>query len=318
MVHIFDDADAATKHHTQYFEIFGGRAIYHDGWRAVCGWPGPDYATGAERGRHLADPLSEADLQQLDRDGWELFNVNVDPAEANDVAADYPDKLKKLIDLWWQEAEKYNVLPLDGTIGQRIATERPLPAPPRDKYVFYPGATVPFLAQPNTFNRSHAIAAELNIPEGGAEGVIIASGAHTGGYTLYLKDSRAHFFYNYLDRKRYKITSDITVPEGDVTITYEFEVTGDPDIKNGKGAPGTGKLFINGRQAGQVDMDVTVPLIFSAEGQTVGSDHGDSVEPETYKLPFIFTGTIKRVTIDVSGDAIQDAEAQMRRAMAIQ
>jgi arylsulfatase len=207
---------------------------------------------------------------------------------------------------------------MDGTIGQRIATERPLPAPPRDKYVFYPGAPVPFLAQPNTFNRSHAITAELTIPPGGAEGVIISSGAHTGGYTLYLKDGRAHFFYNYLARKDFKISSDTAVPEGDVTVVYEFEVTGEPDIKNGKGTPGTGKLFINGQQVGAVDMDVTVPLVFSAEGQTCGRDYGDSVEPEAYEPPFQFTGTIKRVTIDVSGDAIQDAEAEMRRAMAKQ
>jgi arylsulfatase len=318
MVHSFDNASAESKHHTQYFEIFGGRAIYHEGWRAVCGWPGPDYATGAERGRHLADPITEADLQQLDEDGWQLFNVEIDPAEAKDVAADYPDKLQELIALWWQEAEKYNVLPIDGTIGQRIATERPLPAPPREKYIFYPGAPVPFLAQPNTFNRSHTITAELNVPEGGAEGVIISSGAHTGGYTLYLKDGRANFFYNYLTRKNFKITSDMVVPEGDVTIIYEFEVTGEPDIKNGKGAPGTGKLFVNGQQVGQVDMDVTVPLVFSAEGQTVGSDYGDSVEQDAYKPPFEFTGTIKRVTVDVSGHAVEDAEAEVRRAMAKQ
>jgi arylsulfatase len=152
----------------------------------------------------------------------------------------------------------------------------------------------------------------------GAEGVIISSGAHTGGYTLYLKDGRAHFFYNYLTRKKFKITSDIEVPEGDVTIIYEFEMTGEPDIKNGKGAPGTGKLFINGQKVGEVDMDVTVPLVFSAEGQTCGLDHGDSVDPEAYKPPFKFTGTIKRVTIDVSGDVIEDAEAAVRRAMAKQ
>jgi len=110
----------------------------------------------------------------------------------------------------------------------------------------------------------------------------------------------------------------MNVPEGDVSIIYEFEVTGDPDVKNGKGAPGTGRLFINGQKAGEVDMDVTVPLVFSAEGQTVGWDYGDSVEQNAYKPPFEFTGTIKRVMIDVSGHVVEDVEAEVRRAMAKQ
>jgi arylsulfatase len=108
------------------------------------------------------------------------------------------------------------------------------------------------------------------------------------------------------------------VPEGDVTIVYEFEVTGKPDIRNGKGAPGTGKLFVNGEQIGEVDIDLTVPLIFSAEGLSCGWDYGDSVDHEGYEPPFRFTGTINRVTVDLSGHAIQDAEAEMRRAMARQ
>ena len=103
-----------------------------------------------------------------------------------------------------------------------------------------------------------------------------------------------------------------------MTIVYEFEVTGKPDIRSGKGAPGTGKLFINSQQVGAVDMDVTVPLIFSAEGLSCGYDYGDSVDQKAYKPPFRFTGTVKRVSYDLSGDAIQDAEAEMRRAMAKQ
>lgn len=316
--HTFEDAGLETKHHTQYYEIFGGRAIYHEGWRAVCGFPGPNFAEGAEKGRHQSDEITEKDLADLEATGWELYHVDKDPSERHNLAAEHPEKLKKLIDLWWQEAEKYNVLPLDGTINQRFATERPMPSGPREKYVFYPGAPVMTLSQPSLYNRSHVITADLEIPAGGAEGVVVSSGSHTGGYTLYLKDGKAHFFYNYLAKKDFKITSDRDVPEGDVTLVYEFEVTGEPDIRSGKGAPGTGKLFINGQQVGAVDMDVTVPIIFSAEGISVGSDYGDSVDHEGYKPPFTFTGTVKRVTYDTSGEAIHDAEAEMRRALAKQ
>jgi arylsulfatase len=316
--HTFDDAKAETNHKTQYYEMFGGRAIYHDGWRAVCGWPGPDYATGAEAGRKPADPITEKDLEDLDANGWQLFHVEIDPSETNDLAADQPEKLRELIDLWWQEIEERNILPLDGTVSQRFATPRPSISGPREKFVFYPGAPVMALSQPMIYNRSHVITADLSIPEGGAEGVVVSSGSHAGGYTFYLKDGKAHYYYNYLGKKDFKITSDMDVPEGDVTLVYEFEVTGKPDIRNGKGAPGTGKLFINGQQVGEVDMDVTVPIIFSAEGLTCGWDYADSVDHEAYKPPFRFSGTLKRVTYDLSGEALQDAEAEMRRAMANQ
>jgi arylsulfatase len=266
----------------------------------------------------LADAITKDDLAELDRGGWELFDVATDFSESHNVAEAHPDKLKEMIALWWSEAKKYNVLPVDGTMGQRINTDRPAVAEPRDKFVFYPGAPVPLLAQPNIYNRSYVITADVNIPSGGAEGVIVAAGSTTGGYSLYVKDGKVGYIYNYLALKKFQITDDTPVPEGDVNIVYEFEATGKPDVRNGKGAPGTGKLFVNRKQVGEVDMDVTVPLIFSAEGLSCGRDYGDSVDKETYKPPFKFTGTIKQVTFDLSGDAIQDAEAEHRRAMAKQ
>jgi arylsulfatase len=312
-----DDAHAKQEHTVQYFEMFGCRSIYKDGWRAECGWPGPDYATGKQRGHEVGDPIHAQDLEDLEKT-WQLFNLKDDPAESNDVAAEHPERLRELIDLWWEEAEKYNVLPLQGTMGQRFDYPRPMPGGATDKHVLFPGAPVPSVVQPAVYNRSHTITAEISVPKGGAEGVIYASGAHTGGYTLFVKDGKLHFAYNYLARKTFRIDTEEKLPEGDLTILYEFEVTGKAEPRKGNGAPGTGTLYVNGKKAGSVDMDVTVPFLFSIEGISVGHDYGDSVDHANYKPTFPFTGTVKRVTFDLSGDAIKDAEAETRRAMSKQ
>jgi arylsulfatase len=298
--------------------MFGGRSIYHDGWRAVCGWPGPNYAAGAEHGRRLADAITKETLKELDANEWELFHVETDFSESHDVADEHPEKLRELIDLWWQEARKHNVLPVDGTMGQRVNTPRPSAGGSRDRFTFFPGAPVPLLAQPKIYNRSHVITAELEIPTGGAQGVIVAAGSSTGGYALYVQDGRVRYVYNYLGIKKFHIVSDVQLPEGDVTIEYGFEVTGEAKPREGLGSPGIGKLVMNGQLVGEVEMDVTVPVLFSAEGLTCGWDYGDSVDDESYTPPFAFTGKIKEVTYDLSGDAIEDAEAELRRAMSKQ
>jgi arylsulfatase len=135
---------------------------------------------------------------------------------------------------------------------------------------------------------------------------------------LFVKDKKLHFAYNYLARKMYRIDATEDLPEGDVTIVYEFQVTGDPDIRQGNGAPGTGTLLVNGDKVGEVHMDVTVPLLFSIEGLSVGHDYGDSVDHEDYRPTFPFTGSVKQVAFDLSGDAIKDAEAETRRGMSHQ
>jgi arylsulfatase len=312
-----DNAAADEAHNVQYFEMFGNRSIYKDGWRAECGWPGPNYATGKINGHTLGDEIHQADLDQLEK-AWMLFNLEVDPAESNDIADAHPDKLKELVDLWWSEAEKYDVLPLQGTMGQRINFPRPMPSDATDKFVLFPGAPMPALVQPMVYNRTHAITAEITVPKGGAEGVIYASGAHTGGYTLFVKDGKLHFAYNYLARKTFRIDATDKLAEGDHTIVYEFEVSGDPDTRSGKGAPGTGTLLVDGNEVGSVDMDVTVPILFSIEGISIGHDYGDSVDHANYKPTFPFTGTVKQVSFDLSGDAIKDAEGHGRHSMSKQ
>ena len=312
-----EEADADEQHTIQYFEMFGCRSIYQDGWRAECGWPGPNYATAKEHGHALGDAIAQADLDALEKT-WMLFNVDEDPAESVDVADKHPDKLKELVDLWWKEAEKYDVLPMQGTMGQRINFPRPMPVDATDKYVLFPGAPMPALVQPLVYNRSHTITAEITVPKSGGEGVIYASGAHTGGYALFVKDAKLHFAYNYLARKMFRIDAADKLSPGDHTVVYEFEVTGKPDARSGKGAPGTGTLKVDGKTVGSVDMDVTVPTLFSIEGISVGHDYGDSVDHSSYKPTYPFTGTVKRVTFDLSGKAIKNAEAETRRGMSNQ
>jgi arylsulfatase len=190
-----------------------------------------------------------------------------------------------------------------------------MPGRATDTHVFFPGAPVPALVAPNIYNRPHTITAELHVPQGGAEGVIVAWGANAGGHTLFVKDGKVNFAYNYEGHKMFRIVSDKPLPEGDVTIQYGFKVTGDPDLRSGKGAPGTGILAVNGEKVGSVDMDVTVPFFFGIEGLSVGYDYGDVVDRENYTDSFPFTGTVKKVTYDVSGEAIHDAKAVARRLL---
>jgi arylsulfatase A-like enzyme len=312
-----DNDHAKQEHEVQYFEMFGCRSIYKDGWRAECGWPGPDYATGLKNGHHMGDPIHAADLEALDKT-WQLFNLKDDPAESNDVAAGHPDRLKELIDLWWQEAKKYDVLPLQGTMGQRFDYPRPEPGDSSTHFVYYGGTIVPSVVQPVVYNRSHTIEALVTVPKGGAEGVIVASGANTGGYSLFVKDKKLHFTYNYLTRKSFRIVADEELPEGDLKILYEFETTGKGDPAHGSGAPGTGTLYVNGKKVGSVDMDVTVPFLFSIEGLSVSHDYGDSVDQQNYKPPFPFTGAVKKVTYDLSGEAIKNAEVEISHTLSKQ
>jgi hypothetical protein len=222
------------------------------------------------------------------------------------------------VSLWWAEAGKYKVLPLDGSVFERSVAERPQLTQDRAQYVFYPDlSVVPLGTAPKVFNRPHSITADVTIPEGGAEGVLLAHGGVAGGYTLYVKDGKLHYIHNYLGLHVYKVTSTQAVPTGRILLRYEFEPTGQPDIANGKGAPGRGQLYFDGTLVGNAEFDVTVPLIFGVEGLSCGYDFGEAVTHD-YHVPFRFTGTIHQVTLDVSGELIKDEEAEMRVLMARQ
>ena len=311
----FDDAAAATRHHTQYFEMFGHRAIDHDGWRAVCPWPGPSFA---EAGQPFGVPIAAGTLTDLDAHHWELYHVAEDPAENHNVAGQHPDKVIEMIAQWYVEAGKYNVLPVDGSAVQRLMAERPQIAETRDRYTYRPGTqTVPFFAGPRVLNRTHAITADVHIPAGGAEGVLLCQGSGVGGWTFYLKDGKLRYVHNYVRRALYQVSSPDAVPEGRHELRFEFEPTGKPDIAQGKGAPGRAQLYVDGQLAGQAEIPITTPIAFNPGGLTCGANPGSPVTPD-YRSPFRFTGTLHTVTVDLSGELITDSESEMRLAMARQ
>ncbi len=315
LAYSFDDASAPSRHHTQYFEMIGHRSIYHNGWRAVCPWPGPSFTESSPFGT----PLTANDLQKLDTYGWELYNVDEDFAEVHNVAERNREILQELVTMWYVEAGKYNVLPLDGRGQQRFADPRPQLTPDMNRYVYFPDTqAVPANAAARVLNRAHSITADVEIPKGGAEGVLLCHGGNSGGYTLFVKDGKLHYVHNYLGVEEFHVQSLEDVPEGRVTLRYEFEPTGGPDIRSGRGAPGRGQLYINDKLVGQTDFETTIPILVSlGAGLSCGRNPG-SPATSMYSPPFEFTGKINSVTVDVSGNLIQDSEAQMREVMARQ
>ncbi len=316
--HSFDDPSVETNHHTQYFEMFGSRAIDHDGWRAVCGYPGPSYAEGEAKGIKFGDEITDELLDRLDATGWQLFHVAEDPAEAHDLADQHPEKLREMISRWYAEAGKYKVLPLDGSVWQRLQAERPQLTAERTQYIYYPNlSVVPMFSAPQIFNRPHSITAEVEIPEGGAEGVLLAHGGVAGGYVFYVKENKLHYIHNYMGLEDLKVSSTVVVPPGKATLRYEFEPTSPPKPREGKGAGGRGQLYINGELVGNTEFPTTVPITFGIEGLSCGYDFGEAVVHE-YHTPFKFTGKIYQVTVDLSGDLIEDDESKVRMLMARQ
>jgi arylsulfatase A-like enzyme len=314
--HTFDDPQASSKRHTQYFEMMGHRSIYHDGWRAVCPWPGPSFT---EAGAFFGTPIPAEKLTELDATAWELYHVEKDWAENHNLTEQHRDKLIEMIGMWYVEAGKYHVMPVDGRGTQRFAEERPQIAADRTSYTFFHGTqAVPPNAGPAILNRTHTITAEVELPEVGAQGTLVSFGGTDGGFSLYVKDGKLHHLHNYVARDYLHVESKETVPPGRHTLRFEFEVTGKPDIPNGKGTPGRAQLYIDGQLVGQEEYPHTTPLSMGLTGGwSVGADPGAPVGP-FYDSPFEFTGTIYNVTIDVSGEVIKDEEADFKRLLARQ
>jgi arylsulfatase len=292
MVYTFADSKAPSRHTTQYFEIFGNRAIYRDGWLAGT--------------VHRAAWEFKA-RRPLEDDIWELYDTRTDFSLANDLAAKNPGKLKELQDLFLKEAVKYSVLPLDDRLTERFVAAtvgRPDLMAGRTSLTVYDGMKG---MSENVFinlkNKSHTITAEVEIPKNGADGVILAQAGRFGGWSFYLKDGKPAYTYNWLGLERYTVAGTQAVPAGKATLRFEFAYDG-----GGLGKGGTGTLFVNGKEVAKGRIEKTQFAIFSAdEGADVGADEGTPVT-EVYKVPFKFTGKIDKVTIDLKEMKTADKE----------
>lgn len=279
------EASASETRPTQYFELLVNRGIYHEGWmassRSFVPW-------APVRGDF--DPINAK---------WELYNINKDFTQADNLASQNPDKVKELEALFWKEAEKYHVLPLDWRAVERLNAElqgRPSLAGKRNKFTYYPGQiALPDGASPPVLNKSFSITADIEIPDSGAEGMIYTHGGLTGGLGIYLRDGKANFVYNYLAIDRNTITSE-PLSKGKVRLSINFAYQGQPGER---GKPASVVITANGKKVGEGKIPKTVPLQFSlGEGVDVGMDSGSAVD-FTYKLPFAFTGKIEKVVVEL-------------------
>lgn len=282
----FADPDAKERHRTQYFELGSNRGIYHDGWMASA----------------LAFVPWEPNRSGFDVDTqkWELYNVAEDYSQARDLAAENPAKLRELQDLWWAEAAKYDVLPLDWRASERLNAEamgRPTLAGDTTRFTYYPGQIgLPNEASPRILNKSWSITTYIDVPEGGAEGMVVTQGGLVGGYGLYIREGKPVFVYNYLSLDRPTLTGPDPLPAGKVKLEVAFDYHGAPG-EFGKGA--TVEMKVNGAVVAKEELEKTIPVQISlGEGLDVGMDVGSAVD-FAYQPPFPFTGGIEAVTVDL-------------------
>lgn len=310
MVYSFNSANAAEQHETQYFEMFGNRGIYHKGWTAVTKHRTP-WETGAG-----------TKLPAFDDDVWELYDTNKDWSQATNLAKQMPEKLKELQRLWLIEAVRYNVLPLDDRFIERANPElagRPQLVKGTRQLLFGGMGRLTESSIVNFKNKSHAVTAEVDIPAGGANGVIIAQGGLTGGWSLYARDGKPKYCYNFYGLHRYTIESNSKIPSGTHQVRMEFAYDG-----GGLGKGGAVTLFVDGQKVGGGRVDQTEPFIFSAdETCDVGNEFGSPVTDDYPKAGAKFSGEVSWVEIDIGKDAedldhlISPAE-RLRVAMALQ
>jgi arylsulfatase A-like enzyme len=285
MAYTFDsaNANAPSKRDTQYFEMFGNRALYHDSWIATTVPPQPPWLMGTVK---MPDVLTGYK--------WELYNIADDFSENNDLGAKNPDKLKELQGLFMDEARKYQVLPLDNSIIKRILAPRPSATAGRTEFTYSGEVSgVPDGNAPNLLTKSYSITAEVEIPTKGAEGMLNTLGGRFGGYGLYLLKGKPVFTYNLLALEKFRWEGPQTLTPGKHTIVFDFKYDGP-----GMGKGGTGVLSVDGKEVARKTIPHTVPAIMTIdESFDVGIDIRTGVDDKDYKPPFRFTGKLDKLTI---------------------
>jgi len=290
MAYTFDqaNANAPSKRATQYFEMFGNRGIYHDGWYACTTPPAAPWLLGTTT------------LPDVNAYKWELYNLTEDYSQNNDLAAANPDKLHELQALFLTEAAKYNVLPLDNSILPRIVTPRPSAVAGRTVFTYVgENANIPVGNAPSILDKDYTITAEVTIPRGGAEGMIVTMGGRFGGYGLYLLKGKPVFDYNFLSLKQYRWEGGVgardwlgsALKAGKHTMVFDFKYDGPGPAKGG-----TGVLTVDGKEFARKTIPHTIPILMSIdETFDIGVDTRTPVD-DSYKPPFRFTGTIDKLT----------------------
>jgi arylsulfatase len=300
MAYTFDkaNANAPSTRTTQYFEMFANRAIYHDGWIAATTPPAAPWLLGT------------AKLPQDVINGykWELYNLTEDYSEANDLAAKMPDKLREMQELFLVEATKYNVFPLDNSVLPRLLAPRPSATAGRNAFT-YSGemSGLPDSDAPSILNKSYTITADVEIPQGGAEGMLATLGGRFGGYGLYLLKGKPVFLYNFLDLERFRWEGQQALAPGKHTLVFDFKYDGP-----GFGKGGTGVLRVDDKDVATRKVPHTIPFIMAIdETFDVGVDTRTPVDDKDYQVPFRFTGKLNKLTFKLGPTQLTSDDHQV-------
>jgi arylsulfatase len=295
LAYTFDkaNANAPSQHHTQYFEMMGDRALYQDGWIASTTPLRPPWDI---TGPVTPDPANDFK--------WELYDLTKDWTQFNDVAAQNPDKLRLLQEQFWVEAAKYQVLPLDDSVATRLIAPRPNLTAGRTVFTYSSEVTgIPHGDAPSVLNKSYSITAEVEIPENGAEGMLVTEGGRFGGYGFYLLKGKPVFLWNLVDLKRIRWEGPEALSPGKHTLVFDFHYEGEGLASLASGISGIGKggvgvLKVDDKEGASQKMEHTIPLVLQwDETFDVGADTGTSVDDEDYQVPFRFTGKLNKLTI---------------------